>query len=366
LSAKKREDYALNRLLQAVELSDIDKITSLINPGPIRRTARLIRFKKNAVLNSVTEAGEHVMHVAIAAGDEDVLDLLHGMGASLEVPSKDGEGLFLLACRQAQPGSLEWLISRDHIPWGAIQGDEGAHALRTATSLGHTLIVKTLLQSRADPNATTSAGVSALHIAASGGRDQIIKSLCALRGDPNLARAKDGAKPVHLASQNGHVWAVQQLLNSQADVHALDQEGSNALEYAALNGKQLVVEWLLAVGVDPNAGNRAGMTGLYCAAQGGHLDCVVSLLEAKADIDKVCDSTDETAVDAASRNGYFEVEEYLKKHGAKSSEHREVSNWVEVSGFGDAQEHMEIRASAEGVAAPMARRPVLMAAVPPF
>nr|XP_057934086.1 ankyrin-3-like isoform X3 [Doryrhamphus excisus] len=91
---------------------------------------------------------------------------------------------------------------------------------------------------------------------------------------------QNGLNALHLASKEGHVEVVAELLQQGANVDAATkQKGNTALHIASLAGQTEVVKELVSHGANINAQSQNGFTPLYMAAQENHLDVVQFLLD---------------------------------------------------------------------------------------
>lgn len=65
--------------------------------------------------------------------------------------------------------------------------------------------------------------------------------------DPNraiLEESDPGAKPLHVAAQNGHLPVVKELIKRGADINGRDFFGKTALDYAIKHKQRAVVKEL--------------------------------------------------------------------------------------------------------------------------
>lgn len=81
-----------------------------------------------------------------------------------------------------------------------------------------------------------------------------------------------GATPLILAAENGHLKAVQFLIEVRSDLNARATGRWTALMLASQKGHLEVVRALLEAGVDPNAESKFGDTALSAALKRGHLE----------------------------------------------------------------------------------------------
>ena len=121
---------------------------------------------------------------------------------------------------------------------------------------------------------------------------------------------------LQLASQNGHLAAVEMLVAAGVDVN---QYSGFVLQSASDHGHAAVVEFLLAHGANVNLigrviGEHSHVTALTLASKNGHLAAVEALIAAGADVN--IDGIHHTALADASQNGHLAVVEFLVAHGA--------------------------------------------------
>jgi ankyrin repeat protein len=160
----------------------------------------------------------------------------------------------------------------------------GDAPLVDAVKEGDARKVTTLLEQRANVNASEVDGTTALHWAVHRDDTQIVDRL--LRAGANVnAENRYGVKPIMLAAVNGHAAIIESLLEAGADVNTANAEGQTVLMTAARTGKPEAVRVLLARGARVNATERyRGQSALMWAAAQGQTDTVRMLVEAGADI----------------------------------------------------------------------------------
>ena len=117
------------------------------------------------------------------------------------------------------------------------------------------------------------------------------------------------------AAHCGHEAVTKLLLDSSADVAAVDINGKTALLAAGLGGNEAVTKLLLDHGADAAAADVNGNTALLAAAFGGHEGVTKLLLDHGADVaasNKDC----QTALTYAAMGGHDAVTKLLLDHGA--------------------------------------------------
>nr|XP_036578870.1 uncharacterized protein CTRU02_11124 [Colletotrichum truncatum]KAF6786253.1 hypothetical protein CTRU02_11124 [Colletotrichum truncatum] len=90
-------------------------------------------------------------------------------------------------------------------------------------------------------------------------------------------REEFGKTPLHIASELGHADIVDILLDSGAQIDAVDGYRRTSLQYGAEQGHRGIVEKLLGAGADSEMVDGNGMTALHIAVCAGH-GSVVKLL----------------------------------------------------------------------------------------
>ncbi|PRW56453.1 ankyrin 2,3 unc44 [Chlorella sorokiniana] len=272
-------------------------------------------------------AAAEELRAAATAGDlARVKSLLQDHPAALNEASSDtGTTALMHAARQGHLKCVAALLAAHAEPNLATAG--GMTALMLAASGGHFSCVEALLEAGADPNAVGGEyQYAAVHTAAKEGDFRSLRALLSAGAKPDVC-SLDGSTPLHLCccSKMPHeALCVEMLLLAGVDPNARNADGSTPLHHSmTLYGCLETLELMLAAGADPNARNNGGatplheaahhrappsliralltvgascdqrcelgQTALHAAAQGGHEACVLALLEAGANIDRVAD-----------------------------------------------------------------------------
>lgn len=157
--------------------------------------------------------------------------------------------------------------------------------LLAAAEKGSTDLVKDLLSSGAQVDATNEDGWTPLHFAAFYDHTDIVRLLLDRGADANAVTSKDRRTPLHCAAVRGNEDTVMQLLDAGADPNAGNINGYTPLHNAALNGHTVTAGLLLDGGADANARDEDEDTPLHNAARGNRLMTAELLLQRGAEVD---------------------------------------------------------------------------------
>uniref|UniRef100_A0A673BQV6 Ankyrin-1 n=1 Tax=Sphaeramia orbicularis TaxID=375764 RepID=A0A673BQV6_9TELE len=309
-------------------------------------------LKHSASLEAVTESGLTPLHVASFMGHLNIVKILLQKGASpsasnvkvetpLHMASRAGHfevAEFLLenaAPVDAKAKVMSPLMKNIHTqPFRAVKTDSDDQTpLHCASRMGHKELVKLLLEHKANPNSTTTAGHTPLHIAAREGHVQTVRILLDMEAQQTkmtkvrqpltvrlLIHMTKGFTPLHVASKYGKVDVAELLLERGANPNAAGKNGLTplhvAMGYTPLHvachyGNIKMVKFLLQQQANVNSKTRLGYTPLHQAAQQGHTDIVTLLLKHGAQPNETT-TNGTSALAIAKRLGYISVIDVLK------------------------------------------------------
>uniref|UniRef100_A0A673BRX7 Ankyrin-1 n=1 Tax=Sphaeramia orbicularis TaxID=375764 RepID=A0A673BRX7_9TELE len=301
-------------------------------------------LKHSASLEAVTESGLTPLHVASFMGHLNIVKILLQKGASpsasnvkvetpLHMASRAGHfevAEFLLenaAPVDAKAKVMSPLMKNIHTqPFRAVKTDSDDQTpLHCASRMGHKELVKLLLEHKANPNSTTTAGHTPLHIAAREGHVQTVRILLDMEAQQTkMTKVRQpltkGFTPLHVASKYGKVDVAELLLERGANPNAAGKNGLTplhvAMGYTPLHvachyGNIKMVKFLLQQQANVNSKTRLGYTPLHQAAQQGHTDIVTLLLKHGAQPNETT-TNGTSALAIAKRLGYISVIDVLK------------------------------------------------------
>jgi uncharacterized protein len=252
-------------------------------------------LEKGADVNAADPDGTTPLMIAVHERDVDMIGALLKAGADVDATNRYGATALHTASRNGDAHSAALLLAAGANPATALP--EGETALMAAARTGNVELINALLAggkgragdvNKADPNYKEGwKGQTALMWAAAEGHAGAIKALIAGGASPNEFSAeiavpqpspdrrtngfvypnipKGRMAALHFAARNGHMEAVEALVDGKADLNAVDADGSNALILAALNGHPDVAVALLDAGADPRIADKFGRTLLFVA-----------------------------------------------------------------------------------------------------
>lgn len=202
----------------------------------------------------------------------------------------------------------------------------GVTALMAASRRGMLKVVQGCLNSGSNVEQRTAHGCSAINIAAEEGHTQIIKAMlaCSVPEYRLLVADSNGNTPLMRASENGHIDAIDFLLESCSTdpINEANRAGWTALMLAAFNGFEEVVDALLEYGARPEITRKESyrgaqpLTAICYATRSGHIECVRALLDSGISLGK---QRAGTALRLAQKHDHTEIEALLRAAGASAT-----------------------------------------------
>ncbi|XP_062455437.1 ankycorbin isoform X2 [Rhea pennata] len=198
---------------------------------------------------------------AVENGDpEKVASLLSKKGANATKQDSEGKTAFHLAATKGHAECLRIMVT--HGADVTAQDGAGHSALHLAAKNSHPDCIKRLLQCKCPADSTDNSGKTALHYAAACGCLQVVQLLCEHKCPINI-KDLDGNIPLLLAVQNGHTEVCKYLVDHGADINTRDKNGRTALMVACEAGSLSIVEALLRKGADVSLVDVFGQNALH-------------------------------------------------------------------------------------------------------
>jgi len=163
--------------------------------------------------------------------------------------------------------------------------DAGLAPLHAAAIWGHRDVAELLLSKGADVNARDGNGMTPLHFAANGDHRNL-SAVLVEKGAAVDAKARNGWTPLHVAALWGHASVARILLAHGADVNARGEDAASPLRGSASTSRchKDVPGLLMKKGGSGDAKFPNGMTPLDAAALNDQKELALLLIEKGADV----------------------------------------------------------------------------------
>ncbi|XP_039984725.1 ankyrin repeat domain-containing protein 24 [Xiphias gladius] len=240
LKAKFKKNESLDwsksdeRLLQAVEQNEPDKVSALI-------------VKKGLCPTKLDAEGKSAFHLCASRGRLDCLEVVISHGADLNVPDGAGFSALHLAAKNGQSECLKRLL-QERLTVDCTDSI-GRTPLHHAAVTGCLSCTETLWDFKANPDVQDSDGATPLILAAQMSRVELCVFLLGRGANANI-QDNHGRAALMLACENDSVETVEALLRGGANTQLADALGHKATDYSVTTGNRRVIQ-MLQDGVPP-------------------------------------------------------------------------------------------------------------------
>ncbi|XP_045160098.2 transient receptor potential cation channel subfamily A member 1-like isoform X2 [Mercenaria mercenaria] len=300
-------------------------------------------YKREDVLSFSDKENNMPLHCAVNSGDLKAVKVCLSAGAPVDAKQEDSSTPLHFACAQGsidmvklmqemQPERFKQAVLTadvlkmtplhraahfDHVTVVVYLIEHGADInaqdtnertpLLLASSKGGWKTVSFLLKQNADITVRDKENRNFLHLAIKYGAPINSFGCSVLKDLKNLLNERDnfGCTPLHYASREGHLVAIDDLIKLGATINLKDNDKKSPLHFAAKYGRYNTCKMLLDSQMGPNIINETdgdGLSTLHIAAQNGHTKIITLLMQKGAYVTK--DNMDNSPLHLAASNGY--------------------------------------------------------------
>jgi ankyrin repeat protein len=199
---------------------------------------------------AVGESGITAAHVAASSGNTEVMKTIVNKNRKyLSQQTTDGTTPVYYAAQEGRLAVLKYLHEKGKCDLSSPSND-GRKPIHAACQCGHTDVVKFIV-SQSNNSAifeTVPDGATTLHFAASTGQLKTVQWLIDSDVGGTLVNSKDngGDTPAHDAADNGHTDVLKLLLESGADLYAINNDGNTPYSLALSNQEHGMADFVMA------------------------------------------------------------------------------------------------------------------------
>ncbi|CAH1249146.1 INVS [Branchiostoma lanceolatum] len=252
------------------------------------------------------------LHWAAVLGYHKIVDLLLRRNADFSSSDSNGATPLHYAAQNNHAETVKVFFSHEQVK---DEPDiEGRTALMWAAGKGADDVIRVMLDNNADIHAADKTGGTGLHASALSGHAQSVKLLLDHGASVNVVDMLN-LTPLFRACEMGHTEVVQVLVEGGANIDRTDRDGRSPLHWAALGGHAHICQLLIQSGRNPDVKDKSGRTPLQCAAYGGFINCMAVLMENMAD-PNLQDKEGMTALHWSCSSGYMDACKLLLQYSA--------------------------------------------------
>lgn len=250
---------------------------------------------------------------AATKGSIHALQCLTDLGANPHIIDYTGRTLLHHAVENLHHEAAEYLITELKLDLN-VKDKMRITPFMIAAQKGDIKMLRLLAQHGANPHATDFQNQNALHYATENNKIRAIRYLITkLNFDPN-AQDRWGYTPFILATKNGYIKAMRQLVKLGANPYITDFNRQTALFHAVKNRRHYLIPYLIfRFDFDPNHEDRHKQTPIFVAAEGDDIS-IFNLLIACGANPYHTDEYGRSALHHCAYQGSTDAAAYLISH----------------------------------------------------
>jgi len=283
---------------------DATTLLHIASGSNLQSVVRLL-LQRDIVIEAEDILGDRALHYAAREGHKEVVEMLLKANAILEVKNRIGITPIERAAGNGHHEMVELLLK---------SGSNIKNALQAAARAGSTRLIKFLLTTGADVNASGGEHGNALQAAATKGHESVVQLLIDKGAEINMQGGECGSA-LQAAAARAYEGIVQVLLDNGADVHLQGGTYGNALQGAICGGNRVIIEAILDKGADVNALGGLFGSPLQAAALEGDMAVLELLLDKGANVNTEIGYYG-SPLQAACERGHLACAKLLLKRGA--------------------------------------------------
>ncbi|CAI8043204.1 Espin, partial [Geodia barretti] len=200
-------------------------------------------------MGAVSETGITAAHVAASSGNVEVLKMIASKNKKfLTQETADGTTPLYFAAQEGRLATLKYLHEKTKCDLSS-RSNDGRKPIHAACQCGHTHIVKYIVSQLSNHVIfdTVPDGATTLHFASSTGQMKTAKWLIDSDVAGTLVTSKDnnGDTPAHDAADNGKIEMLKLLLESGADLYAVNSDGNTPYSLALSSQEPGVADFVV-------------------------------------------------------------------------------------------------------------------------
>ncbi|XP_067653215.1 serine/threonine-protein phosphatase 6 regulatory ankyrin repeat subunit B-like [Haliotis asinina] len=289
---------------------DGDNILHLACRGGNVKIVNYILMQSIVNINAKNNNGETPVMITANSGDREAFDILARKGADLSVIDNKGDNILHWACRGGNVKIVTYILLENCVDINC-KGNEGKTPVLIAAYHGKNEAFDILVKRGADLSVIDINGDNILHSACRGGNVKIVTYILMQNIVDINCKGDEEMTPVLIATYHAKHEAFDILVNKEADLSVIDENGDNILHLACRGGHVKIANYILMQSiVDINAKNSKGETPVLLAARCAKREVFDNLVRKGADL-SVIDEDDDNILHYACRGGNVNIVNYI-------------------------------------------------------